>query len=346
MSRFILRLKICLKDLTAGICYVISAIVMLALLLSLDSAGEERSAIPVGLVVNDDSAEAKALVKSMQETPSIYVTVGTLDELNEQLLDGLLNCIFVIDEDFGSRIRMGNPDEVITVISGEDDRMSVILSDITGGKMLYTICVNKAYRTYAGLGEKSTKTRDEYFAYIDSIREDPVFAFSFDIEYENVSTKKIEEKEVTNGMIYKQMIAGMLAMLLCLMAFVSCNCFCLEFEKGVAYRLKELPGNRIPREVMDFLGIFVYTLPLGLVSGFLFSDIKGVLYSLIYLFIMCMFCTIVSKLIKKTESYQIAGAVLVIGLGVLGFVSVFSGIIGGPEFLKYTPNAIYINLLV
>ena len=55
MSRFVLRLKICLKDRTAGICYLISAIVMLALLLSLDSAGEERSAIPVGVVVNDDS---------------------------------------------------------------------------------------------------------------------------------------------------------------------------------------------------------------------------------------------------------------------------------------------------
>jgi hypothetical protein len=97
---------------------------------------------------------------------------------------------------------------------------------------------------------------------------------------------------------------------------------------------------------MDFFGIFVYTLPLSLVAGFLLSDIKGVICSIVYLLAMCILCTFVSKLIKRTESYQIAGAVLVIGLGVLGFVSVFSGIIGGPEFLKYTPNAFYINLLV
>ena len=51
MSRFILRLKICLKDRTAGICYLISSIVVLALLLGLESAGEERSSIPVGLVM-------------------------------------------------------------------------------------------------------------------------------------------------------------------------------------------------------------------------------------------------------------------------------------------------------
>ena len=346
MNRFVLRLKICLRARTAGICYIISAIVMMALLLSLDSAGEERSAIPVGLVINDESPEAEALAVSMQDTPSMYVSIGTLDEMNEQLLDGLINCIFVIEEGFGEKIRMGYPDEIVTVISGEDDKISVILSDITGGKMLYDICVNKGYRAYSSLGEKSTMTKQQYFDYIDSIRDDPIYKFSFDIKYEDVASKKIEEKEVTNGMIYKQMIAGMMAMLLCLMAFVSCNCFCLEYENGVAYRLKELPGNKLPSEVMDFLGIFVYTLPLGLVSGFLFSDIKGILYSLVYLFIMCVVCTLVSKGIKKTESYQIAGAVLVIGLGVLGFVSVFSGIIGGPEFLKYTPNAIYIDLLV
>ncbi|MBO4781812.1 MAG: hypothetical protein J5522_05400, partial [Lachnospiraceae bacterium] len=60
----------------------------------------------------------------------------------------------------------------------------------------------------------------------------------------------------------------------------------------------------------------------------------------------CALCTFISKTAKKTESYQLVGAVLVIGLGILGFVSVFAGIIGGPDFLKYTPNAIYIDLLV
>ncbi len=181
---------------------------------------------------------------------------------------------------------------------------------------------------------------------VAALKEDSDFAFTFNLTYEDSSTKKIEEKEITNGMIYKQMIAGMLAMLLCLIAFVSCNCFCLEYESGVAYRLKELPGKRLPSETMDFFGIFVYTLPLGLVAGFLISGVNGLLYSVAYLFFMCILCTLVSKLIKKTETYQIAGAVIVIGLGVLGFVSVFSGIIGGPEFLKYTPNAIYINMLL
>lgn len=346
MSRFILRLKICLKDRTAGICYLISSIVVLALLLGLDSAGEERSSIPVGLVMYDESEEAQNFANGMKNTPSVYVKEGELEDLREELLDGLIECVFIVDEGFGEKIRMGLPDETIRVISGEDDRVSVILSDITAGNMIYDICFNKAYRAYKALNGEVQMSRSEYADVVAALKDDSDFAFTFNLTYEDSSTKKIEEKEITNGMIYKQMIAGMLAMLLSLIAFVSCNCFCLEYESGVAYRLKELPGKRLPSETMDFFGVFVYTLPLGLAAGFLISGVDGLLYSVAYLFFMCMLCTFVSKLIKKTESYQIAGAVIVIGLGVLGFVSVFSGLIGGPEFLKYTPNAIYIDMLL
>ena len=83
MSRFRLRLKICINDKTAGICYIISAIVMIALLLSLDSAGEERSAIPIGVVVNDDSEEAREFLARIKDTPSVYVNEGDLESLKE-----------------------------------------------------------------------------------------------------------------------------------------------------------------------------------------------------------------------------------------------------------------------
>ena len=81
MSRFILRLKICLKDRTAGICYVISAVVMFCLLLGLSSASEERSAVPIGLYVADESEEAILLVEQMRKTPSIYIYEKSLEEL-------------------------------------------------------------------------------------------------------------------------------------------------------------------------------------------------------------------------------------------------------------------------
>ena len=346
MSRFILRLKICLKDRTAGICYVISAVVMFCLLLGLSSASEERSAVPIGLYVADESEEATLLVEQMRKTPSIYIYEKSLEELKELLLDGYIDSIYVIEEGYGARVRSTDIDGLVTVISGKDDQTSVMISDIIAGDMMYEICLNKSYRLYADTLPTNALDKEEYSSYIRELYDSNEFAFNFAVVYKDPKVKKIEERQVTNGMIYKQMIAGMLAMLLCLMAFVSCNCFCIEYEKGVAYRLKELPGSRIPKEIMDFFGVFMYTLPLSIAAGFLFSDISAVLVSVVYLMIMCALCTFISKTAKKTESYQLVGAVLVIGLGILGFVSVFAGIIGGPDFLKYTPNAIYINLLV
>ncbi|MBR3483272.1 MAG: hypothetical protein IKH42_01220, partial [Lachnospiraceae bacterium] len=279
-------------------------------------------------------------------TPSLYVYEESLDDLKELLLDGYVNSIFIVEEGYGDRVRNKDVDDLVTVISGKDDQMSVMISDIVAGAMMYEICLNKSYRLYKDSLPTNALDKQQYSDYIRKLYDSNDFAFNFEAVYKDPKVKKIEERQVTNGMIYKQMIAGMLAMLLCLMAFVSCNCFCMEYENGVAYRLESFPGSGIPKEIMDFLGIFMYTLPLSIVAGLLFADIKAVIASIVYLLILCALCTFISKAVKKTESYQLVGAVLVIGLGVLGFVSVFSGLIGGPEFLKYTPNAIYINLLV
>jgi len=342
MSRFRLRIKILLKDRTACICYLISVIVMVCLLIGLKNSSEERSAVPIGLVINDESREAEFLRERIKQTPAVYVYEGELDELNEKLLEGNINSIFIIDEGYGERVRKGETDELVTIISGEDDRMSVIIGDILAGSMLYDICANKSYIAYSSLKDNKL-TRDEYYSYIMGLKEDPRFAFTFEIETKSSGKETLKENQITNGMIYKQMIAGMLAMLICLVAFVSCNCFCLEYECGVAGRLKELPCNRISAEAMDFFGIFVYTLPLSIVAGILMSDFRSIVVSIIYLFIISILCMLISKTVKRTESYQLVGAVLVIGLGILGFVSVFAGLIGGPEFLKFTPNAIYID---
>ena len=70
MSRFRLRLKILLKDRTACICYGISVIVMLCLLIGLNSASEEKSAVPIGLVVEDESREAEYLRERIKDTIS------------------------------------------------------------------------------------------------------------------------------------------------------------------------------------------------------------------------------------------------------------------------------------
>ena len=98
MERFILRLAICLKDRAAGICYLVSAVVIVCLLLGLSEAGEERSAVPIGLVNRDDSRESEELAESIKKNSALYVYTGTEKELEDRLLDGYINSIFIISQ--------------------------------------------------------------------------------------------------------------------------------------------------------------------------------------------------------------------------------------------------------
>lgn len=343
MNRLFLRIKICIKDITACICYLVSAVVVLCLLLGLDSVSEERSAVPIGLINEDESTEADRLCESIMQNDAFYVYEGSRSELREKLLEGYINSLVIIKEDYGLRIRKGNTDELVEIISGEDNKVSVVVGDIIAGSMLYDICAEKGYRLYLQQEGNAGLSREEYQTYILRTSEQPDFQFGFELEYRDANEGKIEEAAVTNGMIYKQMIAGMFAMLLSLLAFVSCNGICLEYESGTRRRLKNLPNSKAAMNAADYLGIYLYTLPLGLLGGYLLSGLGGMAVAAAYLALLCFVCVVLSNLLKKTDAYQLAGAVLIVALGVCGFVSVFAGLVGGTELLNYTPNALFIE---
>lgn len=343
MNRFALRIKLCLKDVTACICYVVSAVVLVCLLMGLDSAGEERSAVPVGLVCYDSGTEAASLVEAVTTNPALYVYQKDRSELEDMLLEGYVNSIIVINEEYSLNVRNGMTDGLIEIISGEDDKISVVVGDIIAGSMLYDICMNKGYKMYLKQEGNLGKSREEYKKYVLATSELPDFTFGFELEYRDANNGLLEEKSVTNGMLYRQMIAGMLAMLLSLVSFAACNGICSEYESGSRRRLKNLPIGSFVLNGFDFLGVFVYTLPLGLSAGYLLGGIKGMAVCSVYLLFICFVCIVLSNLCKKTDAYQLVGAVLIVALGVCGFISVFSVFVGGGEYLRYTPNAVFIN---
>lgn len=343
MNRFALRIKLCLKDVTACICYIVSAVVLVCLLLGLDSASEERSAVPVGLVCYDDSAEADTLVESILANPSLYVYQKDKAELEDMLLEGYINSLVIIKEDYGLNIRNGMTEELLEIISGEDDKISVIVGDILAGSMLYDVCLNKSYKMYLKQEGNLGKSREEYKKYVLATAARPDFTFGFDLEYIDANNGLIEEKSVTNGMLYKQMIAGMLAMLLSLISFAACNGICREYESGSRRRLKNMPISSAIVNGFDFLGIFVYTLPLGLGAGYLLGGLQGMAVCAVYLVFTCFLCVVLSNLCRKTDAYQLVGAVLIVAFGVCGFISVFSGFVGGGDILRFTPNALFIK---
>lgn len=84
----------------------------------------------------------------------------------------------------------------------------------------------------------------------------------------------ISEREVTNGMIYRQMIAGMICMLLSIVAFTACNGICLEHEKGIRRRRDNTPKDHLAQSLVDFLAVYLFTLPVGFFAGYLLKGIS------------------------------------------------------------------------
>ena len=342
-NHFFIRLKLLLQDKPAVFCYLASVVILLILFVGLDNAAEDRSAVPIGLVVNDDSIEADELAEKIRQNKAFFVYEKNQDELEGMLMDDYINSIFIIDKGSGEKLLAGDTDKMLTVISGEDDRMSVILSDIIAGDMVYDISLHKSYNKYRTLGDKSTMTRDEYKAYTDAYLSNPEFNMPIEFKYMESKVGNISEREVTNGMIYRQMIAGMICMLLSIVAFTACNGICLEHEKGIRRRRDNTPKDHLAQSLVDFLAVYLFTLPVGFFAGYLLKGISGAAISCVYLLVILLICFAAARFIKSLSAYQLVGVIIVAGLGVAGFVSAFSGIVGGGEFLKYTPNGAFIE---
>lgn len=356
MNDYKLRLKLLLKDRTAGICYIVSLVVILIVILGLNIHAEERSSLPIGLVLEDKSEKASELAGRIRETEALYVYENELDPLYDMLLDGYINCIFVIKEGFQEAIADGDAIEVLGIYAAEDDKISTVISDIVAGCMMYEVCLDKAYKRYSGLEKADPDhvkmTYPEYAEYVRKMAEDDTFRFAFDVTYADAGTGKISTADITNGMIYRQMIAGMLAMLMMLVSFCSFNSVVAEYENGIRTRLKTVAGSRLLRSVKEIAAVATYCLPVVLLISVMLLDQAGfkacvriLLLDLAFILFFCIMFYIFTVLCRNVFAYQLLGTVTVTVLGALGFISAFRGLIGENLFFN-TPIAFYIDLFI
>lgn len=361
MNGFLLRLKLLLHDRTAGICYVAAAVVMLAVLTNLSIHAEERSSIPIGLVCSDSSEEARKVCESICASDSVYVYREDLETLSKMMTDGYVNCIFVIKEGFGDMVRAGNSKELVTVYAPLDDKISSLICDIVAGCMMETVCINKTFRQYSKLDTRKLNDeaaqgytqleRDELFERISELRTDDMFIYGFDTTFVD---KDSDERNVsiTNGMVYRQAVAGMVAMLLALICFCACNGIAADREKNITARRNVLPGRKIGLFVSEALALYVYSLPLCVAIVIFLSkntdassEIRLLVLNLLYLLVCVVFFTLAAYAIGSITIYQIIGSMVVIVFGACGFIYVFSGFLG-TEIFNIVPNSVYIRYFI
>lgn len=360
MSIYRLRLKILAADRITGVFLLLTSAVIIAVMISLNIHAVSASRIPVGLVLEDDSRYALELKDKICSNDCLEIHEGSFEYLTTLLKDGYINSIFVVNKNYGEALVQGKTVNLINVYSCRDDRISVLLQDIVAGEMMYEVCVNKTLETYMDLKpphDDTVHSEESYISYAESLKNDESFDFSFIIETESVGASK--SAQVENALVYRQVIMGILALLLMLTAFCICNVIAGEYETQIPKRLKTAPAfnsllQGFKKRASELLAILTFAAPVSVLSVVLLwlSDTghNGSVFILILINLaFTLFASILFYLMaiiaKSGSAYQSAGCILIIALGVCGFLSIFEGIAGTGIF-KYTPVAAYIRLLI
>ncbi|MCR5520922.1 MAG: ABC transporter permease [Lachnospiraceae bacterium] len=361
MGAFLLRIKLLLADRIASVCYVLCVIVMVSVFFNMNIHAADTSRVPVGIVCESGSQVAKRLHKALLESDALRATDGTLEELTELLMDGYIGSIFVIGDEYEKKLREGSKEDLIKVITPSDDTSSIIVQDIVAGYMMYDVCFFRTYDEYKSLpgphdispeegnAAYGRMTEQEYYDYVGELAQNPMYGFDFDIEYIDIESSDRRSMNITTAMIYRQIIAGLIGMLLMVLVICGCNGFALEKGQSISKRRKTLGSNQKVAYILEMLAVLVYLTPAVLLSSLIMTEESGIAGA-VYIFLLgealCAFfipiCFLMGKAVGSASSYHLVGTVVCLVLGACGFISTFSGVAGTP-MLGGTPVAIYIK---
>ncbi len=357
-----LRLKLLMRDKFTVIAFLIATIIFALVLNTLNLWAENNSSIPVGIVNEDSSEFSERLLDNLLKVPSISVNQGSFEEMESMLLDGNISCIFIIRDGYGERIKNGNIDEAIGLYSGRDDKTAAILGDIVAGQMMYDICLYKSMDMYMELAEGNL-SEAEYKTEFDKIMSSPDIDFDFQISYIDIDNLEEETEKIDNSLLYRQMIAGMVAMLLSFVILFAYSQTVVEHEQGIYNRRRVTIQSLMAGRVGNITAVLLISMILciliavstassvvnsasGAGSGGFGSIFFGILLiSVVYIIVLSIVMTILSNLTRTIAQYQMIGGVLLLLAGVAGFASVFSGFMGETlqKILGFVPNSLYIK---
>ena len=360
MGALLLRLKLLLADRIASVCYVLCVIVMVSVFLNMNIHASETSRVPVGVVCESESRIAQRLKNALLESDALRVTCGTMDELEELLMDGYIGSIFIIGDEYEKKLKNGIKEDLIKVITPSDDTSSIVVQDIVAGYMMYDVCYYRTYDVYSSLpaetgreddnaGGVDRMTASEYYDYVAKLAENPMYGFEFDIEYIDIDRSDNKNVNITVAMIYRQIIAGLIGMLLMVLVVCGCNGFALEKGLSIDKRRKTVGRSYTRDHLLEMLAVLVYLTPAVLLSSLIMlgeSGMGGASFIFLIGEAFCAFfillCFVLAKITGSASSYQLVGTIVCLVFGACGFISTFSAVTGD-TVLGGTPVALYIK---
>ena len=356
MGSFSLRLKLFLKDRTAVICWFACAAVMAAVLLELDLHAAQRAAVPIGLEVKESGVLCAATRDRILHNDALYTYEGDYESLNTLLADGYIYCIISMAPDFDERLINGDTKGIMTMYSVKDNKVAALVGDIVAGCIMDAVCMYKSYSVYEGLQRDNDMLNSdgipgdiaEYADLLKSMENSGDYDYDFDIHY--TDTGRVDNRVLSNETVYRQIIAGLMGLLLMLAVFCSCSAITREYEQGIRKRIDCSPQNRFMASAGEICALFLCSSPLAFVV-LIFSkdhgpgDIIAMMGINLGLILFSVFIYYTAAVITRSISaYQLLGSVMLIGLGTCGIAGVFAGVLE-LGFLKITPLFIYIEMM-
>ncbi len=364
MGAFVLRLKLLLADRIATVCYALCVIVMISVFFNMNIHASDNSKVPVGILCESDTPVAKRLYDRLLKSDALRVSTGTMEELTSLLMDGYIGSIFVIGDDYEEKLRDGIREDLIKVITPSDDTSSIIVQDIVAGYMMYDVCFFRTFDEYRSLpdvyvdpdtgenlpGPAAPKINEsEYYDYVAELADNPMYGFDFDIRYTEIGSAEKKDMNITTAMIYRQVIAGLIGLLLMVLVVCGCNGFALEHGQSIAARRKTTGGNLFTAYLLEMLSVLVYLTPAIFLSSLIMLKESGFGGAAIIFLLgeaLCAFfilvCFVVARAVGSASSYQLVGTIICLVFGACGFISTFSALTG-TQVLNATPVAIYIK---
>lgn len=364
------RCRLFLKDKVTVAVFILSIAVFSFMIKDMNLSADDRSAIPIGLVDDDNSMLSVKFSDRLKTNESLGISEAAFGELKNKLLDGYIRCILVIKKGYGKNIENGMNTGLIYVYRNPDDAIATVVTDIAAGDMMMDICESRTYTEFEKLradGYKLSLDRKAFYEMADSIASDESYSLLFNYKYIKPSSGSQLTVKIKNSLIYRQAIACIAGIIITLILLFSMSYICIEWQSGMTERLKvtmqgkffSFCGNILAAMSMIFIMDFAFTLIMCYYTG-MFSRLFRILFYIIVFsaewavvfillsYIICRFSNYRNgNGLGALFSYQIAGALMVLSCGALGFISMVDGILTGrlPAAFSYVPNIWFIDRL-
>jgi len=366
LNRISISLRLVLRDKGTVIVFLLSVLSFFLVCNSLNQAATKQSKIPIGLINLDVTSEhgvetptdsSRSLVENLHTVESYLVIEKDMDTLERMLQKREIHCFYVINKGYEEKLKDGDLTHLITTYQVRGDQSVSVLSDIFAGEMMYQICVERTASRYAAiLKDKNLEAKEDFYQYAKELRENNEFEFKFDITLSDTTNGQEMFEKIDNSLIYRQVIAGLFAILLSFVILFSYTYVCMEREQGIEKRVQISMVSRWSKDLGTIGSVLILSLTLSVVfisCVCYYTKLpqafgRLLLLSLAFALMISLLFLFLTKIVRSFIAYQLFGAIMVLVLGASGFLS-FLGVVLKADFLnvfKFTPNGWFIEKFV